>query len=81
MTPDVSDQPEDGEAMDDVVDDDEQAMMAMMGVSGFGTTKVRTSCRNAFQLILSNPLGKTCCGEPRRRSEYQKRENLAPVHE
>lgn len=39
MTPDVSDQPEDGEAMDDIVDDDEQAMMTMMGVSGFGSTK------------------------------------------
>jgi len=25
--------------MDDIVDDDDEAMMAMMGVSGFGSTK------------------------------------------
>jgi U4/U6.U5 tri-snRNP-associated protein 3 len=43
MTPDVPDQPEDGEAMDDIVEDDDEAMMAMMGVSGFGSTKVKKS--------------------------------------
>jgi hypothetical protein len=32
--------PEDGEEMDGVRNDDAAAMMAMMGVSGFGSTKV-----------------------------------------
>ena len=33
---------EEGEAMD-ATNDDDAAMMAMMGMSGFGTTKVRAS--------------------------------------
>jgi hypothetical protein len=40
LDPDAPDYPENGEAMDGVEDDD-SAMMAMMGMSGFGTTKVK----------------------------------------
>lgn len=40
LDPDAPDLPnEDGEAMDDTNDDD-AAMMALMGLSGFGSTKV-----------------------------------------
>jgi hypothetical protein len=35
-------EPEEGEAMEAVNDDDE-AMMAMMGLTGFGSTKVQVS--------------------------------------
>ncbi|KAF9036659.1 hypothetical protein BJ165DRAFT_1394660 [Panaeolus papilionaceus] len=38
LDPDAPDHAEDGEAMDET-NDEEAAMMAMMGVSGFGTTK------------------------------------------
>jgi hypothetical protein len=41
LDPDASDSNEDGEAMEDI-DDEDAAMMAMMGVTGFGTTKVNT---------------------------------------
>lgn len=40
LDPDASDHHEDGEAKDDVQDDDDAVMMAMMGLGGFGTTKV-----------------------------------------
>ena len=41
LDPDATDLPnEDGEAMDDTNDDD-AAMMALMGLSNFGSTKVR----------------------------------------
>lgn len=42
LDPDSPDSNEDGEAMDDVNDED-AAMMAMMGVTGFGTTKVNSA--------------------------------------
>ena len=44
LDPDAPDEGgEEGEAMEDVNEDD-AAMMAMMGVSGFGSTKVCASC-------------------------------------
>ena len=42
---------EEGEAMDDTNQDDE-AMMAMMGLSGFGTTKVRFVAPSVRRLSL-----------------------------
>ena len=63
-TPDAGDQPEDGEAMDDIVDDDDEAMMAMMGVSGFGSTKVKKSWSkllliNLIEIVRENMLRET----------------------
>ena len=46
---------EEGEAMDDTNQDDE-AMMAMMGLSGFGTTKVRFDALDVSRMYcLSRP--------------------------
>ena len=51
---------EEGEEMDmDATNDDDAAMMAMMGLSGFGSTKVETS-RTVYGSVLKGSVGKTC---------------------
>jgi len=48
---------EEGESMDAVTQDDE-AMMAMMGIAGFGSTKVRMFQMRARRHLKSSPQGK-----------------------
>jgi hypothetical protein len=47
-------EPEEGEAMEAVNDEDE-AMMAMMGLSGFGSTKVPVSAFLSCFLYVDSP--------------------------
>lgn len=47
-------EPEEGEAMEAVNDDDE-AMKAMMGLTGFGSTKVRVSAFPSSFLYVDSP--------------------------
>jgi len=65
--------------MEDINDDD-AAMMAMMGVTGFGSTKV-----NISQIYGLHPLkclpGKTRRWQPGRYCQYQKNEDMATIYE
>jgi len=51
--------------MDDVNDED-AAMMAMMGVTGFGTTKVNSATISQIRNPLTHFQGKTRRGQPGR---------------
>jgi hypothetical protein len=72
--------PEEGEAMEAVNDDDE-AMMAMMGMTGFGSTKVLVSASlpcfpQSFALS-----GSARPRKPRRCGQCQESANMETVHE
>jgi len=64
---------EEGESMD-VVNQDDEAMMAMMGIGGFGSTKVRTFSMETYRHLKIFHRGSTLTGTRRvlrrlRRSE------------
>ena len=67
--------------MDDVNDDD-AAMMAMMGVTGFGTTKVNSPTTSKTQCVTHSHLqGKTSRRQPGRFCQHQENEDMASVYE
>ena len=53
----LEDDQEEGESMD-VVNQDDEAMMAMMGIAGFGTTKVRVFPMGACRYLKNSSQGK-----------------------
>ena len=53
----LEDDQEEGESMD-VVNQDDEAMMAMMGIAGFGTTKVRVFPMGACRYLKNPSQGK-----------------------
>lgn len=66
----------------DYQDDSDAAMMAIMGLSGFGSTKVICSLLFSFLLVVwMRYLGKASRRESRRRSEYQEASYLAAIYE
>ena len=70
---------EEGEAMD-ATNDDDTAMMSMMGLTGFGTTKVSTHLRYS-RSARNSVVGETRRGQSRRRCKCQEAADMAPVHE
>lgn len=81
LDPDAPDHPEEeGEAMDEVNDDD-AAMMAMMGVAGFGSTKVCLFSNPVKSMLTIISIGKTCSRKPRRWGQHKKRTDMEAVHE
>lgn len=72
---------EEGEEMD-ATNDDDAAMMAMMGLGGFGTTKVY-GCANYYNVenYICLSLGKTCRRQPGRGCLSEKDQNLAAIYE
>lgn len=74
-------EPEEGEAME-AVNDDEEAMMAMIGMTGFGSTKVLISlhiCCSSFTLVLLE--GPPRRWKPRWCRQRQETANMETVHE
>ena len=74
-------EPEEGEAMEAVNDEDED-MMAMMGMTGFGSTKVLISlyiCGSFFRLVLLE--GPARRWKPRWCCQCQETANMETVHE
>lgn len=60
---------EEGESMD-AVDQDDEAMMAAMGISGFGSTKVWV-----FSMWTHDSIRTTFVGEARRREPRRRRKD------
>ena len=71
---------EEGEEMD-VTTAEDDSMMAMMGLAGFGSTKVWISCLAHSHLPIIATTGQTCRGKPRRYYQRQENANLASIHE
>lgn len=72
---------EEGETMD-ATNDDDAAMMAMMGLTGFGTTKVSTRLHcSLFGQRRISVTGETCGGKSRRRCGCQEATDMAAVYE
>lgn len=65
------------EAQED--EDPEAAMMAMMGMSGFGTTKVRQQAIRCYCANTQAEQGSDW--KPGRRRRYQEESDMAAVHE
>lgn len=60
----------------------EAAMMAMMGLSGFGTTKVSVLQSHGTHLVnILVILEQAGRGQSRRRCAHQEAASMAPVHE
>ncbi|OJA14832.1 hypothetical protein AZE42_00784 [Rhizopogon vesiculosus] len=70
---------EEGEAMD-ATNADEEAMMAAMGLAGFGSTKVCSSS-NFYDLKFTLVAGQACRWQPGRLRQRQEDEDMASVHE
>jgi hypothetical protein len=71
---------EDGEAMDDINDEDD-AMSAMMGLSGFGTTKASMLSLTAVRLLMFIITGEAGRWQPGGRRQREKDANMAPIYE
>lgn len=66
----------------DATNEDDAAMMAMMGMSGFGTTKVSICLGVPLRNVtIKCGLGQTCRGQSRRQRRRQEDANMASVHE
>lgn len=65
----------------DAVDEDEEAMLAMMGMGSFGTTKVRQSPLHGFIRVAHLSPGQEGRRKPGRYGQYQESTDVAAVHE
>lgn len=69
----------------EAVNDDDEAMMAMMGLNGFGSTKVSSAftfpAMSSLQSILLALLGPARRWEPGWRRPSQEAANMETVHE
>lgn len=76
----LDDEQEEGEEMD-VINEDEDAMMAMMGMSGFGSTKVSSRATSWLDCLLVVLQGPARHWKSRGGRECQENTNLASVYE
>ena len=65
----------------DATNDDDEAMMAMMGMSGFGTTKARRQDCSRRWLMVTFSVGQTRPGKPRRERKRKEGSDMASIHE
>jgi hypothetical protein len=74
---------EDRDAMATNEEEDDGAMMAMMGLSGFGTTKVLFCVLSLARIKIFRRfiLGETSIRQPGRRCRCQKNADMETVHE
>ena len=60
---------------------EDESMMTMMGLAGFGTTKVWLFLFTPSYLLMIPHTGQACRGKSRWWGQHQENENLASIHE